>query len=250
MPVKRRRSSSGGSYAKRRKMPYRRPGYSLKSRFMRMKSRGFARKIKNTMLKMSETKYKSTNLHIASLNHDTLNIVCNMSPSQPLYPTQGSGDGNRIGDEIYITGFKIRGDVELPYDRKNVTLKFWVVEYDHSRSGAPTTYNNFFHNISGNALTDSVQSKRYKILDSWTQRYRGINSTAEATATTGTIIVNKWIPFRRKVTFQQDSATTVIKGMQDSLIVLMAPYDTYSSTALDVVVANSAFACTLYYKDP
>ena len=207
--------------------------------------------MKAVQLKTSETKYKSSNTHNTNLYHDNLYEALQMGSGQSIHPSQGSGDGNRIGDCIYLSGIRLRGEAEVPFDRKNATFKCWLLEYDETTSGSATVYNNLFHNVSGNGLTDSLQSKRFKVIKAWTMRYKGINSTAEATETTGTILFNRWIPLRRKINYQADGSTQITAGLKQNLTLIVLPYDTYStSSATDIVCTNFTACGTLYYKDP
>ena len=117
--------------------------------------------IKQVNIKQSETKYKTKSYTWSSLQHDNIYKVdlWNSSDSA-LFPGQGTTDGNRIGDRIVAQGIKVRMVFDVPWDRKNVKLKLFYLTYN-SDQGDPTTYSNFFHNITGNARLDPVQKKRY-----------------------------------------------------------------------------------------
>lgn len=207
--------------------------------------------MKAVQLKTSETKYKSSNVHLTNLYHDNLREGIQLGSGQPIHPSQGTGDGSRIGDQIYVSGFRLRGEAEVAYDRKNTTFKCWLLEYDETTSGSATVYTNLFHNVSGNGLTDSIQSKRYKVIKCWTMRYKGLSTDAHDTPVTGTILFNKWIPLKRNIHYQSDSSTAITKGIKQNLTLVVLPYDTYSTSAVsDIVCTNFTCCATMYYKDP
>lgn len=212
--------------------------------------KGFAKAVRGVILKTSETMYKSKSQTTATCLHNNLYHIMDMDANSTLWPAQGDGDGNRKGDEIYATGIMIRGAANLPYDRKGTRLRFFLVEYDWNQTGSPETYSNFFHNTTGNGMLDTIQSKRFKVHASWTQRWYG-NNEANATAVEATILFKKWIPLKRKINFQSDTSTVVTRGLKESFRLMVLPYDTINtSSVLDTVVNGIECCATLYYKDP
>lgn len=204
------------------------------------------------MLKTTETGYKSLTVAQgtgASINHDTLKgFQLWSSTLTSLFPSQGLGDGNRIGDEIYVTGMKIRFQFEMPHDRRNTKIKLWYVPYN-SDQGAPVTQSEFQHNVTGNTFLDPIQNKR------WVgTKYLGMYQLKATDQTTGvqdkTLFIEKWIPIYRKVTFKEDGSSVIASGLKEQAAIIATAYDTYSTFQTDTVVSRGEIQCTLYYKDP
>lgn len=248
-----KRGHPGGTYspAKRaRKAAYRSRKKVLSKRFAYAR-KGFAKAVKSVILKTSETMYKTRKQTTSTCLHNNLYHIMDMDSGSTLWPSQGDGDGNRKGDEIYATGIMIRAAVNLPFDRKATRLRFFLVEYDWNQTGSPEVYENFFHNISSNGLLDTIQTKRFKVRAAWTQQWNGPDNVAEATATEAVVLVKKWIPLKRRICFQSDTSTVVTKGLSESFRLMMLPYDTINtSKVLDNVVNGVECCATLYYKDP
>lgn len=224
--------------------------------------------IKTINIKQSETKYRSKAFTWSALQHDNIYKVdlWNGSDSS-LFPGQGTTDGNRIGDRIVSQGIKLRIAFDVPWDRKNVKLKLFYLTYN-SDQGDPTTYSNFFHNITGNARLDPIQKKRYGGL-----KYLGTYqieperapyytySTGDQTpnsdvisTNTGTICVKKWLSMEKNLFFRSDG-TTQPSNLKEIGTIIAIPYasiNTSSGSAVtsgDVVILNGEMSATVYYKD-
>ena len=105
-------------------------------------------------MKQSETKYKSRDLSYGAMNHDSIVKIPIWDKDaifQPksILPQQGITDATRIGDRIMASKIKLRLHFDIPYDRQNVKLKLYFLEYN-SDQGTPTDYATFFHNVTGN----------------------------------------------------------------------------------------------------
>ena len=120
-----------------------------------------AKTIKAIQLKEQETNYKTIQPTIGSMGHDSINEFRMWSSSTSVFPSQGTGDGNRIGDRIYPKGIRVRMCLDVPWDRKNVKVKAYYLPYNTDQ-GDPTTYANLFHNVVGNSRVDPIQFKRWK----------------------------------------------------------------------------------------
>lgn len=204
------------------------------------------------MLKTTETCYRSLTVAqgtAASINHDTLKkFVLWDDAITGLFPPQGLGDGNRIGDEIYITGIKLRMQFEMPQDRRNTKIKLWFVPFEKTQ-GYPDVQADFQHNVSGNTFLDPIQSKRWK-----GTKYLGMYQLKATDQTTGvqdkTLFIEKWLPMYRKVTFKEDGSQVIAGGIPAFGWVVATAYDTYSTFQTDTVVSRGEFTATMYYKDP
>lgn len=238
--------------------------YSWRRKYTRGRT-GFAKAVKNVILKTAETKFISrrltdTNMTEAStpsrfqLLHNTLNfynIFNNTSPDavkHPL-PTQGDGDGNRNGDEIYATGIRLAGNIQVFSNFKSATFRMFLVEYnDHvfptgSNLG---TYNDVFHNVANSSMLDTFQHDRIR------PRYIGtlkIPARDILDAQDGTINFKRWIPMKRKLTFRQDDSPALATGIKNKVSLLFLPYDKLL-TGSGGHIADINVHATLYYKDP
>lgn len=165
-----------------------------------------------------------------------------------LMPALGTTDSNRNGDEIYITGFKVKLILNLPADRRTTSVKVWYVPYDQ-KQGTPTNITEFFETGSGNVMLDRVSDARWP-----GTKYLGMfrNSDPDNITTTahGQIYIDIWIPIKRKVTFNVDGFQAVAKGLKDVGMLLFAPYDKIGSLTTDNVVNNMQGNVNMYFKDP
>lgn len=217
-----------------------RPGYSP-----------FSRAVRKVILNTTEKCYRSRVVAsgtAAAVNHDTLkSFVLWDENTLGLFPPQGLSDGERVGDEIYVTGLKIRCTFEMPHDRRNAKIKLWYVPYDHTQ-GDPNIHANFQHNVSGNTFIDPVQTDRWPGI-----RYLGMHQLRATDQTTGiqdkTMFRDFWIPIYKKCTFTNDG-TQQILGLKERGVILATAYDTYSTSTTDTVVNRGEMTATLYYKCP
>lgn len=240
--------------------------YRWRRKYIRGKT-GFAKAVKNVILKTAETKYISrfltdTNMSQAAgtpvrflLRHNSIeffNIYNNAAPDavkHPL-PVQGDGDGNRNGDEIWATGIRIAGSIQAAPADKACTYRLYLVEYNdqvYSSGTSLDSYNSTFHNVSGSTVLDTFQHDRIrpkylrtitfpKNLDSNDPETVGVN-------------FRMWIPLKRKLTFRQDDSPALATGMKNKFALMILPYNRISTTQ-SVPIGDIAVHATLYYKDP
>lgn len=216
-------------------------------RTRRGKSR-FAKAVRGVILSTTERCYKSKAIDGYTMNHDSLtNWEIWSGTITNIFPQQGLGDGERIGDEIYVTGIMVRMVLQVPQDRRNTKMKFWYVP--HNTDVGALTKANFFHNVSNNVMVDPIQTDRWKGV-----RYLGLHQMSAVDQTTGsqdkTIIRKFWIPLYKKVTFQSDGSQVVASGLAESGTIVGCAYDTISTLTTDTLVTNSEVSFTLYYKCP
>lgn len=232
---------------------------------------GFAARVKKVIMQTAEKKYKSTSPSIVyktnssgtgclqisadafgsfALSHNTITkmqIIDNNAPqfgNQPL-PLQGDQDDQRNGDEIYSKGLRLRIQIENDANRHNNTYKLWLVEMNRAQGdcGVPSQ---FFHNMTGNNQLDPVQTDRWTA--SYLGKYRTMARDVAVDAKTN-ILINKWIPFKRKMTFNKDDVSAVAKGMKEQLWLVIVAYDS-TNTLYDTNIGNFRLNSTLYYSDP
>lgn len=213
----------------------------------RTKRSNLVKLIKNINEKQAEQKYISMDNSIAALYHDVLNDFQIWGPSEAnnIFPSIGTTDSSRIGDRIIAAGFRVRMALQIPYDRRNMHIKMWFVPFNNSQ-GSPTTYNEFYHNISGNSQLDPLQNKRFHNV-----QYLGkfsLSAKDRKPDTDATILINKWIPFDKKIYFKGD-ASKIPSNITEYGRIILAPYDTYNSLVTDIVVTRLESTTTLHYKD-
>jgi hypothetical protein len=266
MPPKRKQSTVADRRVRAR---YGRAAAKRKYRWRRKYTRGgkgFAKAVKNVILKTAETKYISrlltdTNMEPSaglptrwSLRHNAIeyyHIYNNSAPDavkHPL-PIQGDGDGNRNGDEIYATGIRVAGSIQVFTANKSATFRMFLVENNDSVYSAGSniaTYNETFHNVSSSTMLDTFQHDRIR------PKYLGtlqVSSRDANDAGDGTINFKRFIPLKRKLTFRQDDSPALATGMKNKFTLMFLPYDKIATTNLAVIGVVSVHT-TLYYKDP
>lgn len=242
--------------------------YRWRKKYLRGR-KGFAKAVKNVILKTAESKYATRDLkasykwngsntipastdafgqYVAGHNSLFCNFFMdNTSPSTAtmLHIAQGDRDDQRNGDEIFSTGIRLRMQLENDAGKHNNTWKFWLAEYNTTQ-GEAIDPNTTFHSGTGNMILDTLQSNRIKLRLIGTYRTRARDVGADKKTD---IFVNKWIPFRRKLQFAQDSSITVTRGMKEKFAIVGVCYDA-SNTVFDTNVGNYRMNATLYYKDP
>ena len=222
-----------------------------------------AKTIKAIQLKEQETNYKTIQPTIGALKHDSINEFRMWSSSTSVFPSQGAGDGNRVGDRIYPKGIRVRMCLDVPFDRNNVKVKVYYLPYN-SDQGTPTTYGDLFHNVVGNSRIDPIQFKRWKgikYLGTYKPRDMDANFMTQTTvhnlgdppaneisANTASIYINKFIPINRKVWFLQDSSIQP-SNLKENGSILLLPYATINTASTDNVILSGEGAFTVYYKD-
>lgn len=223
----------------------------------------FQRAVRSVIFRTTEKKYKLATIQgpvDSNLNyngtpwyHNALYVInlWNVNAGASglrLFPSQGSSDGERIGDEIYVSGIKVRLILNLPADRRTTSVKVWYVPHD-VKQGDPTIAGSFFHTGVGNTQIDQVQTDRWlgtKLLGTFRNNDPD-NTTAGAH---GQIFMDLWIPIKRKVTFNNDGVQVFASGLKDVGNLLFAPYDKIGTLTSDIVVNNMQGTATLHYKDP
>lgn len=226
--------------------------------------------IKRVQLSQSETKYKSRDLTFGVMNHRSISILPlydrdALFGAVSIFPQQGINDATRIGDRIVCQKIKLRLQMDIPWDRKNMKVKIFFIEYN-SDQGDPTDYGQLYHSITGNPLLDPIQFKRwgksirylgtYKPLDNDAGYWRNLPSSVNVgdppanriSANTASILIKKDIMFKRKICFTGDSAMTPSNAKENGHL-LIIPYATANTSTDDNVVLSCRGCATLYYKD-
>ena len=132
-----------------------------------------------------------------------------------LKTTQGIGDpensqvSNRLGDKISLIGLSVKIMFELNERYSGATFRIFIVK---SAKGDNPTQANFFNNLSGNKMIDTLNTERFTILAS--KQFR-IHQTSTGMVESGiqevgsgytkgvplisraTKIVKLWVPARK-----------------------------------------------------
>ena len=264
MAYKRKASKT---YARRVRRKYNRA--TIRRRPMRKYMRGrtgFAKRVKDVILKTAETKFTSrllsdTNMSQAAgiptrfiLRHneiDHFNIFNNTNPDAVRHPIpiQGDGDGQRNGDEIYATGVRIAGTIEVDLNHKAASFRMFLVENNDQVFTAGSnisTKNQTMHTVTGSTILDTFQHDRVKPKYLGTVRMpKGdINDATNVSAT-----FKYWLPLKRKFTFRQDDSPALAMGVKNKYTLMILPYSQLGT--IDATqIGGIQVSATLYYKDP
>lgn len=260
MPYKRTRSRTPGRGFKRtRRQLFRQPAMRKRRRFPRQTTR----LVKAITLKMSEPKRKDVSLQFTSngqFAHDALyecvlNTTDQGNTTVPTRLIASGGQSARVGDEVYSTGFMVRGSFGIPFDRRNTIVKIWLVEYN-SNQGTPTNQAQWYRDTTGNNMIDPINNDRFpsaKLLKVLRCKARDLYVERGEVTDTGSIqqlYYNIWIPFKRKLHYASASELPPISGSKERFSLIATAYDTSSTITTDTVVVDHRQSVTWYYKDP
>lgn len=212
--------------------------------------RRLVRLIRKTVLKTTELKEKFTHHGKTEIYHNgfysgtptNTGLVIRLNEANSMC-SQGAGDTQRVGDEIYITGFKIKMLIGQKADRPNVNWR-WIACSVPKGSGI--VYADWFVNTSGNILLDDPNRDFLKV------HAQGFWRPNEAGLTGGladeyTFAKRIYIPYKKLVKFGP-AAAAVTHNDSDLYFVLMG-YDAFGSLLTDNIGYVQA-SQTMYYRDP
>jgi len=220
--------------------------------------------IKSVQLSQAETNYKSLSVTSSGMNHDGIYSFPLWGPLDSIFPTQGAGDDQRVGERITASSVKIRLAMDVPWDRKNCKVKLYYLPYN-SDQGTPTNYGSLFNNITGNSMLDPINFKRWKGIrylgmyrprDNDAGYWRNLPSSVNVgdppatrlASNTASIYINKTINLNRKCWFN-DSSDQQPTNLKENGTILVLPYATTNTATTDTIVTKMEGAYTLYYKD-
>jgi len=128
-------------------------------------------------------------------------------------PVVGSSN-NRIGDEVSLRGLSIKTMLEINERYSDITCRIFVVK---SAKGDTPTRANFFNNLSGNKMLDTINTERFTVL---AQKYvklkqgnPGFTSATGATSEVGTLGTNAGIEYATSNPYTAISRATKIVKM-------------------------------------
>lgn len=219
--------------------------FTLKSR------RSFNSRVKQIVMRNSETKMKvfSTSYNCVALNiclHNANTVIpIWKEATTSIWPTGGTSDAGRIGENINSLGVLVRAVFQIPHDRRNMRFKMYFVQYN-SIQGDPGTTSDFYHWTLGNTMIDSVDKDTFPNV-----QYLGTYKCRAVDQTTGTqdktILVKKWIPLKKRLTFKGTIGAPM--NLKENGVLVIAPYDSVDTLATDIPISKIEIACSLYYKD-
>lgn len=267
MPVSQKRGRSGRTkWQKRKKRTWGSKAVQYGVRPGRPPTK-FVSRVKKALMSVSETKVKYMAYFFGggptatrTFLHDSLNacVIGGTAAAAANYPTSlagGAGDDQRTGTDIHSLGFRVRGSFGLPFDRRNTTIKIWLVEYN-SNQGSITDPAQFYKNVTGNNLIDPINTERFpgvKLLRTLRHKARDLYVERGELTDSGsyaTLPYDIWIPWKRHLRYNTTSTENPRSGCKEAIALIMTCYDTFSaSSATDTVVVEHDQMVAFYYKD-
>lgn len=206
--------------------------------------------IKKTVVKKAEPKEKATVVGQTQLFHNCFYNVLGTNSGMITHlnngiflPAQGTGDNQRVGDQIDFTGWKIRLLIGQKADRPNVNFRYIVFKVP---KGSSITYANWFKATSNNVMLDDPNLDFVKVIQSgfWRPNDAGLGGTG---GDEFTFTKRLWIPYKKNLKFGPADAA-VTHNDEDIYFSLMC-YDAYGSLEADNVAYAQAVV-TAHYRDP
>lgn len=186
-------------------------------------SRKLTALIRKTVKRVSEPKCKRTLLGKVEMYHNTYNSSALNVPM----PSQGAGDDQRVGDQIYSRSFRLRLLIGQKADRPNVNFRWWVFNVPKS---VPFTPANAFIATTGNVLLDDANTDMVKVIKSGVIRPNQaslLTAGGKEFTFTKTILV----PHKKLIKFGPADAT--VSHNDNDIIFSIAAYDAYGSLVTD-----------------
>lgn len=240
-------------------MPYKRKFVSKKKRAVSrrksvsssMNRRRLTTMIKRAVLKKAEPKCKRFAFEKTEIYHNSFYSPGGAPPSgyicainnYGLMPAQGTGDNQRVGDQINVSGFKLKLLIGQKADRPNVSFRWFVLRVP---KGSAISYTTWFVGTTGNVLLDDPNTDFVKVLRSglWRPNEAGLANTG---GDEYTFAKRLWIPYKKLIKFgPADAATT---HNDDDLYFTMVGYDAYGTLQTDNI-AYAQMGLELHYRDP
>jgi len=231
------------TYARKRFVKKRFTGKRKRYSRPSMYRKQLVRTIKKVVLKKVEPKCKRTAIGNTNVLHNTYGYRIQLNQTANM-PIQGVGDTQRVGDQINLTGFKIKMMIEQKADRPNVTWKLYVVSVP---KGSGYGYSSWFENTTGNLLLDEPNKDFVKVLKSAVWRPNQASLTADASSRDYSFTKTIWVSRKKILKFgPSDGAIT---HNDSDIHLLLTGYDAYGTLETDQV-GNCQALVEVYYRDP
>jgi hypothetical protein len=183
------------------------------------------------------------------LYHDGSNGVTAGGFNNPFSPLtglpQGTGNGQRIGDDIYATDCSIRLWLSNKPDRPNVMYRVAVVILPGSSALIAPNVATLFPNAGTQFITAFNDTAQYSVLyDKIVNKdtYSTVWYAGASIAKERSFFHDVHLPFKAPVTFNGTNTATA------SLYVYVIAYDAFGSLAADNI-ASYAYSTRLRYTD-
>lgn len=167
----------------------------------------------------------------ASVTPLTWTIMASSATTGVWAPTQGDGDGNRDGNDIYVQGMTLRMQFNLPADRLNTKIRCIIVKVPRGYSVA--SYTNVMDSVTGNAMIDPVDKDRVKVVKQFFVGQKAFNPMNGSTGKEITLYRKIYMPVKRVVKFNDDGSEA--NFLEWDYHLLMWGYDTYGTLPGDIV---------------
>lgn len=234
----------------KRKRSYRKPYKKTYKRPAGMKRRKLVTLIKRTILKKAELKEKFTAVGKTDIYHNCFYNGTGVSSGLVIHlnnanfmPTQGVGDNQRVGDEINMSGYKLRMLLGQQADRPNVNWRWFLLSVP---KGTTISYANWFEATTSNVLLDQPNRDFVKVLK------RGYWRPNEAGLAGGggdeyTFTKQLWLPYKKLLKFGPGQGATTHND--DDLYFSLMGYDAFGTLITDIVGYVQTMV-VLSYRDP
>jgi len=206
--------------------------------------------IRRTVLRTAELKIKYNSFDKVNVYHNGFYNPSGISSgalihlnNAPAMPSQGTGDNQRIGDQMNSISYDIKLLFGQQSDRPNVNWRWIVLSVP---KGATISYGNWFKQTTSNILLDDPNRDYVKVLKS------GFMRPNEAGLAGGggdeyTFTKRISVPYKKLVKFgPADGATT--HNDNDIYLSIMG-YDAFGTLPTDIVGYVQA-VYSLNYRDP
>lgn len=203
--------------------------------------RRLIRTIKRVTMKTVEPKCVRKSVPKFEMFHNQTAILTLNTSS--YMPTQGAGDTQRIGDQINMSGFRLRMLLGQKADRPNVTFRWWIVI---APKGSSYAYSTWFIPTTNNVLLDDLNKDFVKQLKTgiWRPNEAGL---ANAGGDEYTFAKKIWLPYKKLVKFGPGDG--LVSHNDNDIHFIIAPYDAYGTLELDNI-AYCQMAVDIFYRDP
>jgi len=229
--------------------------------------RRVARVAKSVMMNLAENKVRDRSLiptpgALSSYYHDTA-YICTLHNAQnttehslPTMIAQGDENFQRNGRELYSTGFRVKGVLDIPFDRRNTKVKIFLTETNSASGGLPQDLFHTGGGSTGNKMLDRINTERFpntKLLRTLRLKARDLYvERGELTdgGSVASLYYDIWIPWRRKLNYNGSGGFSPISGCKEQLVLTYVFYDAAETLTTDAVCTRCEQLVTFYYKDP
>jgi len=248
MPYKRKFSKYSGSgkgfvrLVRKKITSNARSNYGLSKRYKRFRGGKLTNTVKNVVMRLKEVKSKDWQYNETTLDHNTFTYALQINTgNSTIMPAQGNTSNTRDGNEIIISGIKVRCMLKFFADRLNGKVMLAVIKTPKGQS--TSTYEQIFDNVTGNVMLDPFDKDKVQCL------YKRIigpqnNPMTPAAAKEVTMFHQFYVPLKTRVRFTADAAYT--NDMPFDLHLVAMAYDTAGSIATDDVATITSFFRTFW----